>query len=231
MAMGAGYAYWTDGIALTATVDTGNFNVKFVESHDYIDVYAENEGSVDGEPAEYVTTVVDPELGTVGGGEFTDTITVTFNNIYPGTWMRIPVEIKNLGSIPAVFDRAEVNFISMDGNTPIRLSYDELDDETKGYYGLLEIRSLYYKKVLYPSNRTQAGASISDVTFANLQSRLDSLLNNIMLLPNESLQVGNISSIEPAIKIALPSTVEDKDLCEKNLSVEIKLHWKQFNAQ
>lgn len=100
MLIGAGYAQWTDTLKIGNTVNTGNLNVEFVKT----------EGSCITFPnifnlelnSNYVESNIDP----------TDkkTVTVTVNNLYPGSGVLYSAKFENLGTIPAKIKSVDVEF-------------------------------------------------------------------------------------------------------------------------
>jgi predicted ribosomally synthesized peptide with SipW-like signal peptide len=83
-ALGAGYAYWTQTINVSAAVQTGDLNAVFA-GDDAVDAWADAPDYV----AYYTTS-----------GNGSELLTVTIKNAYPGMTATIPVVIKNNGTIP-----------------------------------------------------------------------------------------------------------------------------------
>jgi predicted ribosomally synthesized peptide with SipW-like signal peptide len=83
-AMGAGYAYWTQTINVSAAVQTGDLNAIF-NGNNAVDAWADTPDNV-------------AYFSTTGNG--TELLTVTIKNAYPGMIATIPVVITNNGTIP-----------------------------------------------------------------------------------------------------------------------------------
>lgn len=96
MLMGAGYAYWTDNLYVTTTVNTGE-----------LDLYFDN--TVTESAISWNDDNNDVAYGTITYEEITadepnSTATVTFNNIYPGATADLTLDIINDSTIPVRFE-------------------------------------------------------------------------------------------------------------------------------
>lgn len=98
--MGAGYAAQQETVSINSTVDTGGMKVIFVEEdlHPFITGF---DNVKDVPDYIYTNLIHDPKVTTV-----------EINNLYPGATALFETRIKNVGDIPAIGDRAEVNFSS-----------------------------------------------------------------------------------------------------------------------
>lgn len=226
--MGAGYAIWNDSVNIAGTVATGEFNVKFVQSHRDVTHSPSNGRNY----APYVTYKVSPkklhDLDTGTDPMYTDIISVEFNNIYPGVEMEIPVEIKNLGTIPARFKDAEIVFYQTDSNgkaTTEKVSYDELNNPLKS---ALKIEELFYTKYDDDGDPINPGLnSVTGVNFSNLETKLEDLLGTLGLL--DCGDVITVGSVEPVFVISLPRSVSDLSTCAKEFKFDIIMTWTQFD--
>ncbi|WP_044339882.1 SipW-dependent-type signal peptide-containing protein [Rossellomorea aquimaris] len=95
MLTGAGYAYWTDQVAISNTVSTGEMKVEFDEEFIFpgiidIDTAGENR---------YVDSKI-----THGA----KTTSVEIKNMYPGAMSLFAAKVENKGSIPAVLDNVDI---------------------------------------------------------------------------------------------------------------------------
>ncbi|WP_044339883.1 TasA family protein [Rossellomorea aquimaris] len=88
MLTGAGYAYWTDSVAISNTVSTGELDVSLSGS-DVSDV------------SEYVTASVVNQADKA--------VSYRVENLYPGASFNLKTTIQNSGSIPAVVSGVSVD--------------------------------------------------------------------------------------------------------------------------
>lgn len=90
MMMGAGYAYWTQGLMISATVDTGILDVRFEEP-----------ANIDNENQDQPNADVTPS----SDGHI---LSVTFTDIYPGVENTIYFDMVNRGTLGAYVDDFEI---------------------------------------------------------------------------------------------------------------------------
>lgn len=92
MIMGSGYAYWTDALVISNTVDTGKFDVNFVKLQQH--PRAESGKYMDAK------VTIDPQ----------DSKKITFKvtDMYPGGYARYDIAVKNNGTLPAKLNGADV---------------------------------------------------------------------------------------------------------------------------
>jgi hypothetical protein len=96
--VGAGYAYWTDALFVNSTVNTGNFEVGFVDAtHRFKDQAVDAATNYTNLDESILTD--DPNVAKI-----------TITNLYPGKEVIYSLTIKNSGSIPAVFDDATIDW-------------------------------------------------------------------------------------------------------------------------
>lgn len=88
MMMGAGYAYWTEDLTINTTVDTGILDVTFEEP-----------ANIDDENVDQPNADVSPDGHTMS---------VTFNDIYPGVSNTIYFDMVNNGTLGAYVDDFEI---------------------------------------------------------------------------------------------------------------------------
>ena len=100
--LGTGYAYWTDTLAVGATVDTGHLNVKFA-NHESKDFYLNDMAhDVDGKYTTFVSTtsLLDgPAQGDYDNGE--DLISIKVNELIPGGYTCVKADMVNTGTVAA----------------------------------------------------------------------------------------------------------------------------------
>jgi archaellum component FlaG (FlaF/FlaG flagellin family) len=99
--VGAGYAYWTDALFVNSTVKTGTFDVEFTKVKTEIVEHGDNK------KAENYTNKDNPTIAKITNP---NTATITIENLYPGKEVNYDIYVKNTGSIPVVFDYADVEF-------------------------------------------------------------------------------------------------------------------------
>lgn len=135
MLTGVGYAYWTDQITVAATVNTGTFDVRFVENagemvlnytmFDEGNILGTSNVASVGDGAVYTAVGAIPEEGITGtrlwyvepqvdGTQDDDKITFTFNNLYPGCAGEIIFAVGNYGTIPASLESCTISAVSAD---------------------------------------------------------------------------------------------------------------------
>lgn len=95
MLMGAGYAAWTDQVAITNTVQTGQVDVSFTDRGEAAELKL----------ADYVDGVVDYALlegdtGHSADQNQWDKANVTLSNLYPGATAEVTLKIQNNSTIP-----------------------------------------------------------------------------------------------------------------------------------
>ncbi|HHZ16648.1 MAG TPA: hypothetical protein GX395_03355 [Clostridia bacterium] len=95
MMMGVGYAWWNDVLTVNGTVQTGTFDVDFVNTS------IEKIGSEN-----YLEISVNSEQD--------DVINFTVGNLYPGAEFKVTSGFKNNGSIPVKLGEAKITGINSD---------------------------------------------------------------------------------------------------------------------
>lgn len=100
MLMGAGYAWWSETVTINNSVLTGFLDVDIVNP--YADTYYGNE-TKDNTWAKAVIDAASHKYDNDGNddGIYSDWVGVTFTNLYPGSYGRLVVPIKNTGTVPA----------------------------------------------------------------------------------------------------------------------------------
>ena len=219
--MGAGYAYWTDTLTINNTVTTGEFNVEFSYLEGETPAvfglerntpgYDQNK-DLSGETW-YASEYVNGLTATLSNEN--KQVDVTVGNLYPGSKGKLKTIVENTGTIPVVFDYAEV-------------TYDGASAELLGQ--LLFSMGKYEDED--PTNRH---AKVQGLTIETLQQGINDFLAGEMLEPDS---VGTyfegdfevIPSIMPLkLNVVLaPSATEDAE--DLTGSFSVVLHWKQHNA-
>ena len=100
--LGTGYAYWTDTLAVSTTVDTGHLNVKFA-NHQSKDTYLNDiVHDVDGRYTTFVSTtsLLDgPAEGDYDNEE--DLISIELSELVPGAYTCVKADMVNTGTVAA----------------------------------------------------------------------------------------------------------------------------------
>ena len=229
--MGAGYAYWTDTLTINNTVTTGEFNVQFSKITDSEITVDEDESSPAVFGLERNTPGYDqPEYQSgetwyaseyVNGLSATlsnenKQVDVTVGNLYPGSKGKIKTIVENTGTIPVVFDYAEV-------------TYDDASAK------LLD-QLLFSMGKYEDEDPTDRHAKEQGITIATLEEKINDFLAGERLEPKSvpTYFVGEFEVVPSIMPLKLnvvlsPSATEDAE--DLTGSFSVKLHWKQHNAQ
>jgi predicted ribosomally synthesized peptide with SipW-like signal peptide len=221
MLSGAGYAAWTDQLTINNTVSTGEFKVEFVDDQHYPKIFGRTNEA-------YITKSIE-QINS-------KTTTITVGNFYPGGYVRYEAKIKNNGTIPVVFDNAQV----------------AITETQAGFTNALQTQ-VFVKK--YHADGTAyvqgepgywAGKSLGYKPAANLEANLNNIMAGLRLEPNEFvtfdvpdeylaeyLAQNPDANGEQCVEIKLPDTVgtvENPNQFEKaNATLNITINWKQHN--
>lgn len=227
---GVGYAYWTDTLTINNTVTTGTFDVNFIKG-----------GTGGGDAKEwpgyvYSDAKADPNGNTVKTVVTNKEVTAYMRNLYPGAHGWVNVTMRNDGTVPVVFDNAEVTLtgdetalgkISFATGFTIFKADGTIKDESK-------------------SGTTTWGWG-SYLNQNRLQDEINRILNGKRLEPGESLALDMPKDVkqeafaklgletasfedENCIFFNLPTTIENKDNVEgKEVGVKVVINWKQHN--
>lgn len=222
MLMGAGYAYWSDTLTINNTVSTGEMKVEFIKANGYPKIFGRT-----GE------AYVQKGLVQADDGK---SATITIGNMYPDSYVRYELKMKNTGTIPVVFDNATV----------------AISENQTGFTKKLMTQVFVAK---YHTDGTQyktgesgywAGKSLGYKPAADLQANLNNILAGCRLEPNEFitfdvpeeymaeyLQENPDRSPEQCVEILFPGTVgssaNPNEFEKATASFNITLNWKQHN--
>lgn len=98
MTAGFSYAYWSDSLTVTGTSTTGSFGVEFIPATEVVTVSDTN------------TSISVDYVDLSGVSTTADQVTFTLGNLYPGAVVKYEVDVKNVGSIPAVLHNFTYSF-------------------------------------------------------------------------------------------------------------------------
>jgi hypothetical protein len=121
MLIGTGYAAWSDTLITNNTVETGEFALEFVGTNDksigvssadsekpVIEAVSASLGQLRFPDTKGSDKYVETSIETIEGK--TNSIQVTFNNLYPGAWAGFRLKAINSGTIPAKIENIDVEF-------------------------------------------------------------------------------------------------------------------------
>lgn len=229
MLTGAGYAFWTDTLNITNTVSTGEFNVKYVSASTggRTDANAKaSSGTIDGtEWGKYVfsdsyinahSTMTQEEKDKMKTTVSEDgkSVTAFLGNLYPGSSASLNTMTKNVGTIPAMFDYADV-----------KISGDKNLEDSLVYWISYQILNQDGSKQPWVNHYYADGLS-------NYEKHLNDVLAGVRLEPDQTLLIGDEGDqLGDGYTFRLPSTVtNDNELENTKITIEIALNWKQHNA-
>jgi hypothetical protein len=89
---GYAFASWIDTLSVSGTLTTAALNLTFS--------YVSNPDELASDPLDATTATVTPKGALTGD---VDTITLTINDAFPGYKVKVSVDVKNVGTIPAKF--------------------------------------------------------------------------------------------------------------------------------
>jgi hypothetical protein len=207
----ASYAAWNDNLSLTGTVSTGELNVEFmgdsVSSGDDFD--SNNESG-------YVNCIVETNSNKL--------INVRMSNLYPGAGALVSARIDNKGTIPALVDNVEVDFLNsnegLKNNLYVACGFIHYDEN---------------------NNEKDSKFFISGVT--SMQGNLNNLLKNVRLEPGDYLKLAipqdKISEVEGKFQGFVDSGKDSiafyldynagNEIENKAIAFNLKMNFKQHN--
>lgn len=221
--MGAGYAYWTQELNITGTVNTGELTVEFrppaiLESGDYDreltwrdleGLWRNGLGNYDGAP--YMDVEVIPS-------EDNQKLTFNVTDIYPGSGAFLNFIIRNTGTVPA-----EIR----------EIDYENLEDDAnlKDVFNYRIARLYIYRDSrLFPI--VTEGNPIVATTFEEFIDGLNERLQGHILEPDDGFVINFWNRdledrVGTGYNIEMPSGVTDNDLQGKEFSFDLILDFVQ----
>lgn len=237
---GVGYAYWSDSVKINNTVATGEFNVQFVQDKDFTPYIVSNEGKT----THYVGGSIvqnDTPTATVNTDR-AHLATVKVDNLYPGTYAHYWLKVQNTGTIPAVFDGADILFNDANGNDyNIDQNLREKIVVGIGYY-LFNADGTQKKDA--NGKPIQKGLYVTGLD--NVDKAIDGLLKDVRLEKDEFLKFDVPEDVINELKVKYPVTFanydgnsvflilpeeinNDDNVEAKSVQFDIQLNWKQHN--
>lgn len=235
MLMGAGYAYWSDTLVINNTVTTGEFQVSFTAMEPFPFI-------VDSD--EYLDSDITPNYGELlAAGGVTNTLTVTVSDMYPGSMALYAMKAENLGTIPAVFDYAEVILDGADEEIDSALLRQNLA-VLGGFIEFNEDGDMTGDAGSFGIDGFNSNGTVNFATLAELEDRLDTMFAGLSLEPGDyilfDIPEEGKAGIADAVKAYNPDAQNcfiyylpegvGNDLQNQDEQFTIKLHFKQQNA-
>lgn len=234
MLMGAGYAYWTQDLAITSTVSTGDLDVRFypvgvLQSGDYdgrvtlpdsILNFFRNPQNYNGTP--FMEVGVNRTNNT--------TLKVSFHDLYPGAGGYASFIIVNEGTVPAMLNEVRIEGLE----TSERPLADYLDYSVRSVFKMRYVNGIpFYEDIL--------SAPVSASTLEDFRVALFNQLKNVRLEPEEVIYINmpwpipdqNLEEndgVRTGYSITVPTEVagvEDDIYEDNNLTFDLKLVYQQ----
>ncbi len=243
MLMGAGYAYWQDAITITNTVSTGEFNVEFVNQGGYpkssgiYESYKKNnpgQGEGNGQ-YDWVKNNTYAQARVEHGAKDTK---IVLTDMYPGTYAKIDMLVKNKGTIPAVFDKVTVSFTNENDPKVIAMK-----DTLMVSLGVTKYKA---NGEAYKANETDKHNKLkAEIKLKDLEKELKALLSGLRLEPNEAITFDIPEEFYEQAMLEVPGFDVNGDECitfhlpysatetveKATAEFTVKIDWKQHNAQ
>ncbi len=223
IAMGAGYAFWNESVAISSTVSTGSLCVEFENVEN---VVAPDYPNIDYNDMEFPDYRVPARLQ-----DDNHTLVAAFVNVFPGLRYSVPFKLVNNGTIPATFKRCTVSSDIKDSC----LNGASEDALIAQLYTNLKVKNLHF--MVFDNTGTQIGPTSTIVNgipigLGELESKINTALKNVTLYPGQYLQMSGeqvqTKSLGGKIKF-LFGTDFGNDFENREFSVKINMEWKQFN--
>jgi len=199
MLMGAGYAAWTQSFDVTATVDTGELKLIYLDD-DHPNYSWDATAIVEEFKYQTATWTVNE-----------NTFDYQINDLYPGIDICVNQQIANVGTIPAVFDSATVVF-SDDTDQTL------LDDMMVNY----EFYWIYDEN----GNVVEESPWTAPTSLGNFEANINEALEGARIEPGQSLAFGNILNDHYDMELSSDTT---NDTENSHLGFTVTLNFKQFN--
>lgn len=218
MLMGAGYAYWTQNLTITSTVDTGEMNVEFTcsEAFDYNDQFPF-----------FFDNYITVEEGIVDENH---KIEYSISDIYPGAGGVLGFKIENTGTVPAKLTGITDTVILDNGNLK-----DEFD-----YVVSSLILYKPVKKTVPFIGYDYVQEKIIDITnplfastYSDFVNKLETTLGRYVLEPGAYFEINNRQVLIDGMSeltgygIDLPSEITNQDLEGKTFKFNFVLNFEQ----
>jgi len=199
MLLGTGYAYWTESLTISNSVSTGYLDVKFIDADawDYDD----------SETFHHRSNLVIAHKTIAPDGR---SISLTVDNLYPGSGASLDFLVENTGTIPAKIGTVTGTVIE---NQALADALDYYVDTVSVYNG---------------SWQTHEIDPIEADTVQELASTLQENLDDIILDPGDKLYLYR-SREYPGYDIVMPASITDDDFEDEKLIFNLELTFTQVN--
>jgi predicted ribosomally synthesized peptide with SipW-like signal peptide len=216
MLTGAGYAYWTDQVAISNTVSTGEMKVEFDE--DFLGSNAfplQVDADTAGE--DYIESSIT---------QTAKTLTVGIGNMYPGSMSLLASKVENKGSIPAVLDNVVITSTQ---------SSAILNTNLVAAGGFIHL----------DKNHTIKGGDFFIGTLGSLENDLNDMLSSVRLEPGDYILFDIPEEYKDEVAAEIPAYNPEEQNCIifylnhnagddaelETAEFDINFNWKQHNAQ
>lgn len=205
MMMGVGYAAWTDTLTLTTTVNTGNFDMQFMQGVEncYVDWSEED------------TDIADNTDFTFDADS--DKATITLKNLYPDAKGDIYLKVGNYGTVPA----------KLDGITVDVSSAGAVGDDFQDHFVLMGA----YREA---GSGEYTPAISSYVSLADFCDQMTTALENVELAQTDSDNPVDDGDLYLKIPFTLANefggkTIGADEYEKSSITITLDFNWKQFN--
>ena len=218
MAMGIGYAAWSDQINMTATAKTGHLDVTWIDAKvhsgktygdlsantDFKQKFAFTKGEVNGY-----------EYDNVGIYNKNDKVVVTLRDLYPGAHIRVDLTGKNNSTMAVRPESMTVRCIS--GQS----LYEQI-----GVKAVLDYKDA--NNVKHSVTIQDSSNKISALP-ANFEAKAEAgAFDNIVVLPGETFSFGNDEDEEDCFIFVVPANLGNEYM-DKECTFEIGINWTTWN--
>lgn len=201
MLLGTGYAYWTETLTINNTVSTGYLDVKFID--------ADAGDFDDSETFSHRSNLVIAHKTIAADGK---SISLTVNNLYPGSGASLDFLVENIGTIPAKIGSVTGTVIENQA--------------------LADALDYYVDTVRLFKNGQQQSYEIDPIqadTVAELALKLQETLDDIILNPGDKLYLYR-SQEHPGYDIVMPASITGDDFENEQLIFNLDLTFTQVNG-
>jgi len=197
--LGTGYAYWTETLTIENTVSTGYLDVKFIDADagDYDD----------SETFSHRSNLVNAYKTIAADGK---NISLTVDNLYPGSGASLDFLVENTGTIPAKIGTVTGTVIK---NQELADALDYYVDTVKIYNGNWQNHEI---------------DPIKADTVEDLALKLQQTLDDIILQPGDKLYLYR-SQEHPGYDIVMPASITGDDYENEQLIFDLGLTFTQVN--
>lgn len=199
MLLGTGYAYWTETLTISNTVSTGYLDVKFIDADAW--------DFDDSETFHHRSNLVIAHKTIAADGR---SISLTVDNLYPGSGASLDFLVENTGTIPAKIGTVTGTVTE---NQALADALDYYVDTVKVYNGSWQSYEI---------------DPIKADTVEELALTLQQTLDDIILNPGDKLYLYR-SQEHPGYDIVMPASITGDDFEDEQLIFDLDLTFTQVN--